>query len=408
MIIKLLNYFTGTLSIAVKNPFVNSAVRLILEQKLIQGEISQNDDGIVFSIRGTHMKRWEMSALHHGIEYEVIGERGLPKVLRRYKGRWGIAAGIGIFAVITLWSSSVIWNIDVIGNSQISDSNIKSWLEEQGCHPGTFIKGIDFDSLHNNVMLSHPEIAWISVNVDGTQAHVEVKEVTTLPVSPKDGDYTNVVAGEDGQIELVYVYEGKPVVRPGDAVQKGDLIISGAMSVGESGVRFERGRGKVKARVRRSFEVEIPYDYEKSELTGRSESKKSIIFFGKRINLFINSGIPYANYDTIEYEDQIKFFDRFEIPVWLCSTIYSERQMTSIRLSKKEAVDLAEMEFTNKLNQTVGDGELLTCDKSDASDDQFIRYICKAVCSDDIGVEVPISVENNPGESVSNESAASQ
>jgi similar to stage IV sporulation protein len=408
MLIQLLNYFTGTAQVAVGEQYAIEAIRVILEQKLIHGEISRGDDGIRFTIRSTRLKQWKEAALHSGIEYEIKNENGFPKLFERYKGRWGIAVGAAMFAAITLWSSAVIWNVDVTGNSSISDSDIIAWLEEQGCSPGTYIKSIDFDSLHNNVMLSHPELAWVSVNMDGTWAHVEVREVTSLPKVPTEGEYTNVVSGEDGQIELVYVYEGKSVVQPGDAVRKGELIISGAVSVGDSGVRFERGSGKVQARVQRSFEVEIPFDCEKKQPTGRSESLKSIIFFGKRINLFINSGISYANYDTIEYKYQVKFFGRFVVPVWICVTKYSECETAAVRLSEAQTRELAEAEYTKKLAEAVGDGELLACDRTDASDESCIRYICRLTCSDDIGVVVPITVKNDVADETETQDTSSE
>lgn len=94
-----------------------------------------------------------------------------------------------------------------------------------------------------------PAIAWVGVEVKGAKATVRVAE-KKLPVP----GYTNpahVVARKAGLIRELLVLEGQPLVREGDTVLPGQVLISGEVvpgDEGESGIargrpRYTRARG---------------------------------------------------------------------------------------------------------------------------------------------------------------------
>ena len=101
------------------------------------------------------------------------------------------------------------------------------------------------------------------------------------------------------------------VVKAGQTVTEGQLLVSGVVDVGrnEDG-RFVlvRSRAKVFAKTNRTLEVVVPYETVKRTVVGREIIKKSLKFFGKTIKLTENSSILPEGCDIIEENRRIVLF----------------------------------------------------------------------------------------------------
>lgn len=322
-----------------------------------------------------------------------IETRGLPTLFLRYRRRWGIAVGALIFAVLVPLSSSVIWTVDVSGNKNISDKYIKEMLKEEGFGVGSFIKNVDLDSVHNRFLIDSEGIGWISVNINGTHANVEVRETRPGTKKADNGACYNLIAAEDGQIERVAAIEGKPQIKIFDTVQKGELLVSGVISREEGGIRLESAEGSVFAKVNRSFEVKVPLESEKKVYTGNKKVKKTLKFFNFDINLFRNSGIPYDFYDTIISERQIYLFNTVALPLWVISSSDEEYEKRLCTLSEAEARDEAMLLYRERLKEQLKGCELLTKETEIISDENEVIIKCELYCIADIAVSSELIIE---------------
>lgn len=315
---------------------------------------------------------------------------GLPRLLYLYRKRWGIAAGVLIFSLIVYISGTVIWSIDVTGNSSVSDQYITETLEIAGCSVGTRIKGLDFDDINNRFLIESDGIAWISVNMDGTHANVEVREISE-GYKNTDGTVYNLIASEDGQIERMAAIEGKPVVLIGDIVKKGDLLVSGVIAYNENLLRFESGKGSVFARVSRSFDVEVPFEHTVKKYTGRECVDKSVIFFKNNINLFTNYGIPYALYDTIVSESCADFFGT-SLPLKFHNVCRREYKTVTEKYTQDEAMNRLMSLYRLKLAETIGTSQMLTKEVTTEITDNAARLHCELYCLADIAEKREIKI----------------
>lgn len=78
-----------------------------------------------------------------------------------------------------------------------------------------------------HVLLEIPELLWITVNVSGCRAYVEVRERVEAPEPVDEREPTNVVARRDGLILDIQAMDGVRCVLPGTSVEAGELLISG-------------------------------------------------------------------------------------------------------------------------------------------------------------------------------------
>ena len=180
------------------------------------------------------------------IEYEKSDVKGIPFYLSFFVSRPGLGLGMIIFFTVMWLSGKTVWRIDVEGNEKYSDEYIVNQLEELGFGYGTYIPSVDFDQMHSEYLAKFSEISWISVNMNGTYANVQVREKRLCErVDHEDGEYANIIASEDGVIAHEETSSGIPFVKQGDVVRKGQLLVSGVIPLRNGGHRYSYAESKV-------------------------------------------------------------------------------------------------------------------------------------------------------------------
>lgn len=267
--------------------------------------------------------------------------RGFPGLLLRYRHRYGILVGVLVFAAIVFFSGRVIWDIRVEGNERLDDEAVLAALREQGLHVGSLRAQLDIDALENRVLLYSDEISWISVNVIGTVANVEIREVE--PILPEAPDYAaaNLVATRGGVIEWFEDIRGNVAVEIGDAVAEGDLLVGGLYGKEGKPAHYTCARGKVMARTERDFLIEIPLQYEKKVYTGRVTVEKYLVFFEKEVKFFANSGNLPPTCDTIDTVEYWQTHSGSSLPVGIRTVRHYEYEWRTTERSEEVAMALA-------------------------------------------------------------------
>ncbi len=356
-------------------------------------DMKSEEESFSFLVPLYRKKKLSEAFEKEGVEVKAGEWRGLPAVLYRYRKRPGIAIGILIIALLVWLSGRVIWCVNVTGNTTVSDGEIIALLEKLGCGVGDTYGDIDFDMLHNQFLLESDNIAWIAVNMNGTHANVEVREIKNGEEKKGDGGFYNIVAGEDGSIERIAATEGKPVVEIGETVRKGELLISGAITYKEIFNRYESADGSVYARVKRSFKVSVPYESEEKVYTGEKEEKKTLRFFKFDINLFVNSSNSYEFYDTITMNNQVLLFDTVALPLYVKTTEYREYKKEQVTLTESEARERATALYREKLCETLGDATLLSKTVKEKAESKAYTIECDLWCLADIAKKVPLRLQ---------------
>lgn len=328
-------------------------------------------------------KKLLTSCAQEGIELREESEKGLPRLLCRYRRRYGIALGALLSALIIFFSSQVIWDIRVEGNRKISDGEVIAELNSAGLSLGKVRAKLDTDSIQNRVMISSDKISWISVNIIGTVAEVEIRE---SEVAKESEDYAaaNIVAERDGEIALFEDVRGNILLDIGDRVREGELIVSGLYEGSGKGIRYTRARGKVFARTNREICVEIPFKYEKKVYTGRVFTEKYLIFFEKEIKFYGNSGNSYDSCDTIDTVEYLNVMAMGDLPIGIRTVKHMEYTYESAERSEEEATELANYKLRCELLPIVSKAELLSKDTEINVTEEKLMLRCEIECIEDI------------------------
>ncbi len=349
-------------------------------------------DGVELTFHLSNVKRIKIEAERCGVEYKVIRRGGLPQFFLRYKYRFGIYIGILCFVAMLIASRLFIWHIDVVGNENITTTEVKEMLRSQGFFVGSFIPSVNTDRIENRVLIESDTVSWISVNIKGNAAEVQIRERKTgnsdIPDRP-----ANLVAAKSGVVEEVRIHSGLVVANAGKYVDKGDLLVSGIYDSTQLPFRYTRASGEVYARTVSEYYVEIPFEYEKIVYTGEEYYDKFLIFFDYSINISKNYGKEGALYDKIDIVENYCFRDGSPMPIEMRTVKYLEYEYVTETRSEEEAENLAYFELSQKLAENAPDTVILKKTIIPHITDRSFSLYCTVVAIENIAETSEFDVE---------------
>lgn len=390
---KIYEYIRGYYTVSASARGASTALDVLVKNCVPFYRVRAEGEGRVsFRLDSAGLKRYLSLTDGHIIEDEKVERTGLFSVAQKYKLRIGYFTGAVIFALLLFSSSLFVWDINIEGETSVSENEILSALEKQGLYTGAFIPRINTEVISLETVINIKELSYTSINLRGTVAQVIVREEKENE-KEKLSVPSNLVALRDGQIETIELLGGMPSVKHGQIVKKGQLLVSGVIDSQAVGYRLVRSRGNVFARVTLSYDASVPLDFEQKTYTGKQIIRKSVKFFAKKINLFSNGEISYEKYDTIEVEKRFCLFGIVELPIFIKTLTISEYTLTPAQRTEGEAIKLA---YRDILAQSEGDlsgAQVLARYQDVTVSDGVLHMHCDIECIADIAKEVIIETD---------------
>lgn len=227
-------------------------------------------------------------AVRSGMRLKATRRRGLPFFLNNYRRRSGVLVGLVLFFAIIGIMSSMVWTINISGNTLTTDEEILAVLAEAGLEAGVFKDGLNAPEIRFYALSRLEDVTYITVNLIGSSVQIEVTERTPKPQLISSDTPCDIVSGVDGQIAVLEVYEGTKMYEIGEAVRTGDVLAGGFVELADGSVRFRHAEAY--AIITSQTEIEAKANTE-SEFFVLSEQKTHTTFhiFGLDIPLFIDS-----------------------------------------------------------------------------------------------------------------------
>ncbi|MGM9637238.1 MAG: sporulation protein YqfD [Eubacteriales bacterium] len=373
----------------IKLPKSAAIATALIKKEIPLGQMRIEGDTILIDVISLSCRSVLKKLSAMGIEPISVSLHGLPHLLSAYKKRAGILIGIPLFIGILWISSLFVWEVHVVGNEQVDDETILSGLSDLGFSVGSYIPGVDVKTLCNEYLINSDEIAWISVNIIGTRAEVQVRDV--LPAGQSEEPTpSNLVAVRDGLIERIELSSGQSVVGTGESVRAGQVLVTGYyQGKNEAVYRLEPSIAKVYARTTRSFSVQVPLTGESERETGQECICQSFLFFGNTVGIS-DRGSPYEKYTEEFRTDLLTLFGRV-LPIGTTSHIYRECARLPFKLTEAEAAAIAQEKMASLVAQELADGEILSISASESCDGITYTIEWMVYCIEDIARSTPIT-----------------
>ncbi len=261
MLLQFLRFFKGYVRFRAKGRSPERFINLTAQNGISLWDAHPVAGGIEACMTVRDYRNIRKTARKSSVATRITKKRGVPFLAAKYRGRIGIPIGAALGIVLLIVLSRFIWTIDINGTENVSEARLRTLLGESGVKIGADKYNIDTDKVKRDLLLEVEELSWLSVNICGCHADVEFKEKTKKPELDETDSPCNLKATKDGVITGITAGEGKPQVKVGSGVAKGDLLVSGVTFTSDNKVRCVRARGEVYADVISLKELKLPKSY---------------------------------------------------------------------------------------------------------------------------------------------------
>jgi len=340
-----------------------------------------NSGSCIFSLLEKDYKKLNSLLDKYQLRVYSVKGRGLPFVCKAHKNRVGLLVGLAVFFVLIFLSSLFVWDVKVVSDTDISHNEILANLKSLGCYEGSFVPSIDFEDLCVDYVNKYKDCSWISVNLRGTVAYVEVQDKKLYEASKKTP--ANLVASHSGIILDYAVYNGRSHVEIGSVVKKGDLLVSGIVESKQGNVRLCRADGVVNATVDTELTVEVPYVYKKQVYTGNVAENTALRFFNFVFPFHLDAE-PKGSCTKSKESGGVVLFEEIELPLSLEKEVLREYTVEDFVYTQKEAAAVAQRTMDERFQREFPDAELISLtSEGKHTEDKYILK-CKIKCRLDI------------------------
>ena len=224
-----------------------------------------------------------------GDAVERIGNIGIYWPFRKLFFRPVLMFGVFALILLTLYLPTRVLFVTVEGNHHVPSKQILEAAGQSGIYFGASRVEVRSEKVKNRLLHALPQLQWAGVNTRGCTAVITVRERTASTTEEKQTAVSHVVASKDGVILSCTATAGNLVCQPGEAVKKGQILISGYTDCGLL-IRIEAAKGHVYAHTRYKLLAVTPAEYVGVVEEDVMSRKFTLLLGKKRINLWKGSG----------------------------------------------------------------------------------------------------------------------
>lgn len=276
----------------------------------------ENELTAEFAIPRKDFRKLKALTRKRGDALQIKGRRGLYWAVHRLLKRPVLCFGILFLTIMTLYLPTRVLFVEVEGNSAVDTNRILEAAEQCGLGFGTNRRTIRSEQLKNRLLQQIDGLQWAGVNTYGCRAVISVKERQPKQEKQDGNIVTSIVASRDGIIEQITVHSGNRLCTPGQAVQAGQVLISGYTDCGIC-IRAGRAEGEVFARTTRHLNAVFPMDHQEKGQIRSTQKKISLLIGKKQINFFQDSGISTPGCDKMYSINYLTLPGGFRLPLAL-------------------------------------------------------------------------------------------
>lgn len=354
MYIKILIYYIlGYVNIVVEGFFIERFINTCISKKIFFWKTNRSKSTVFSANIGVgNYKEVAKIARKCQCKIKITNKKGLPFLLNKYRKRKIFVATLGVIIIGIIAISNFIWNIEIKGIDETKQKEILEFIQNEGVDIGKYKNGVDLQNLINKIRIARDDIAWIGMEIKGTNLIIEVVEADEKPEIINEDEYCNIVANNDGIIVKVNAQNGTPAVQEGDTVKKGDILVQGWIEGKYTENRYVHAEGEIIAKVWYSEKEKVYYKQTYENKTGNKEKKYSLNINNFKIN-FYKTLSKFENYDTISTIKKLKITSNFYLPIEIVANENFEKQKNEIEYDKNEAKEIGIKNLKNKLEEQI-------------------------------------------------------
>ena len=160
----------------------------------------------------------------------ILSRKGFPFWCHRHpRMKWFLCICACVLC-FGFYSLTYVWKIEVTGNTSVNTQEIIQYLQENHVEIGAKKNEIDCSGIEVLLREEFHQFGWVSVYVEHTNLCIEVKESlydTVEHYGVEFGSQYDLIANKDATIYSIVTRAGKAVVKKGQSVKQGDILVFG-------------------------------------------------------------------------------------------------------------------------------------------------------------------------------------
>lgn len=346
----------GYVVIRVKGARLETFVNMANREGIVLSNVSRPvPDRLYCSVSVKDFRRLRPIIKSLRLAVEIRRRRGLPFLARRLFQHQALMVGIVAVGLLLYLASGFIWFINLDNVPPEVRVQVKAVLGQAGITTGVRSRGIEVRELERLLLTELESLSWAAVEIRGTALFVEA--VLRTSFEEKRDQPCHLVAAKSGVVDSLITFAGLPVVRKGQTVQAGDVLISGVVPLdyfgpevynnenvapGPDSLLGRAGRwgylfadGLVQVLTWYDAAAEVRYASQQRERTGR-QTCAYYLGLGERTLALGRKVSPYVEFET---EEQTWYWP---LPwrlgeIRLVRLVYRELQTVQIKIEPEEA-----------------------------------------------------------------------
>ncbi|MEH7746710.1 sporulation protein YqfD [Neobacillus drentensis] len=349
-----IEFFNGRVTVKVSGKGTERFINVLTRNDLPIWNIKRHGtETITFNMRLKDAKNIRKYARKSNCSISFLRRNGVPFLIRRMLKNSGFLAGAGLFLLLLMFLSNVIWGIEIKGAKPATEYQIRKELDKMGVKIGKLqffvenVEGIQ-RKLTNNV----GDLTWVGVELKGTTFHLQVVEKNE-PKKPEHLSPRNLIAKKKAIIVNMYIENGQKMVDIHDHVDKGQLLVSGAFGQEEK-PELVAAKGEVWGETWYKSHVELPLETNFKVYNGKEMEKHFILLGNFELPVWGFGKPEFSNYVTEENVHKIHFL-KWELPVsYLNKTLRQQEEVQrtyTIKEAQNIAIELAKKQIKGRLDE---------------------------------------------------------
>ncbi|WP_066064121.1 sporulation protein YqfD [Neobacillus soli] len=308
---------------------------------------------ITFKMRLRDAKNIRHYARKSECSISFLRRSGMPFLIKRLFKNSGFLLGAGMFLLILLFLSNVIWGIEINGAKPETEYQIRKELDKMGVKVGKVQFLVDnVEGIQRRLTNNIGELTWVGVELKGTTFHLQVVEKNE-PKKPELLSPQNLIAKKKAIIVNMFVETGQAVVEKNDHVEAGQLLVAGEFGP-EGKTELVAAKGKVWGETWYKSHVVLPIVTNFKVYNGKEKQKYSILLGKLEVPVWGFGKPEFKKYETEKDVRKIHFL-KWDLPISYINKTVREREEFTRTYTNKEAeqmaLELAEKEIKSHLNE---------------------------------------------------------
>ncbi len=332
-----------------------------------------------------------------GISLTLSSYYGFPVFFKKHKKRIVLLLLPILFIIVSSVFSLFVWKVEISGGDKVLQEEVLENISQKGVRFGAFKNNIDQYDIKRTSIMEIDDLAWLWVDVRGTTAKIKIQPRTPKPDMIPINEPSDVISTYSGIIEKMQVYCGVPLLKEGDAVEKGQIIVTGVFRSENENIPtyYHHATADVTVRFMMKKTVIIPKTTIKKVPTGKKKSIFEVKSEKNLINFSLNSRISYKEYDKIEKTYALKI-----LPLSFVKAEYYEVNVEHTETDIPKEIESRRKTFLGEIQKE--DVELLELTETMTEKDDYVEITFCAECLGHADKEIPIKYDTIDSEGEKN------